>query len=282
MKVGGHLSIAGGHALALQRAKDIGANALQIFAGSPQLWNLPTITDDQVENFVKQKAALDIDPIYFHAPYLINMADPAFIGEKSKKRIIDELQLAEEMGIRGTIIHLGSYKETDKTAPVSKEKYQILLKNITTVLEKASSHSFFIIEDAGNRKIGWSFDEIARIVSDLKDNRLKVCIDTCHMFAAGYDISTKSSFQQFFSEFDRMIGIERLEVFQVNDSKDTLGSFRDRHENIGEGNIPSSAFELLVNEKQTKDIPFILEVPGVDKKGPNEESIKKLRSFLHA
>lgn len=280
MKVGGHLSVAGGYTNALTKTIEIGGNALQIFASSPRIWAPLIAQESTISDFVALKHTLKIDPIYFHASYLINMADAGFIGLRSRQRILDELILAEKMEIKGTIIHLGSYKETDKLLPVSPEKYQILLRNISWVLEKSNSPAFFIIENAGNRKIGWNIDEIAGIISDLRDDRVKVCIDTCHMHAAGYDISSKEKFDAFFTDFDRKIGMERLEVFQVNDSKDPLGSFHDRHENIGNGMIPSQVFKLLLNEEITKDKPFILEVPGVEKKGPDKEQVDVLKNFL--
>ena len=280
MKIGGHLSVAGGYSNALTKTVEIGGNTVQIFSSSPRQWLPLAPTDEAIADFVKKKTELAIDPVYFHASYLINLADKGFIGHKSKERLVEELLLAEKMQIKGTIIHLGSFKEEDKTISVSDEKYQILIKNIGKVLERSTSSAYFIIEDAGSRKIGWSIDEIARIVKDVQDDRVRVCIDTCHMFAAGYDISTPELFEKFFSDFDTKIGLQKLEVFQVNDSKDTLGSFRDRHENIGEGNIPQSTFELLVNHPVTRDIPFILEVPGVDKEGPNKENVDRLKSFI--
>ena len=280
MKIGGHLSTAGGYTKALERTIEIGGNSLQIFASSPRQWSNLTIDEEPVKEFLWLKNELKIDPIYIHASYLINMADNGYIGEKSRQRILEELTLAERMNIKGTIIHLGSYKEVDKTAPVAGEKYKILLDNISWVLERSNPTSYFIIENAGNRKIGWNIDEIAKIIGDLKDERLKVCLDTCHMHAAGYDIATKQKFDAFFTKFDQQIGLKRLEVFQVNDSKDLLGSFRDRHENIGSGFIPDKTFKLLVNEKITKDIPFLLEVPGVEKKGPNKEQVDILKKFL--
>jgi deoxyribonuclease-4 len=279
-KIGGHLSVAGGYTKALEKTIEIGGNSLQIFASSPRQWLELSVPDSVTSEFVTLKKRLDVDPVYFHASYLINMADSGFIGNRSKKRILEELELAERMDIKGTIIHLGSYKEEDKTLPVSEEKYRVLLQNISWVLEHSKATSYFIIEDAGNRKIGWSFDEIAQIISDIKDDRVRVCVDTCHMFAAGYDISTKEKFDSFFLDFEKKIGLDKLEVFQVNDSKDALGSFRDRHENIGEGTIPESVFELLLTESVTKDKPFILEVPGIDKKGPNKEQVAVLKHFL--
>ena len=131
MKIGGHLSTIGGFAKALEKTIEIGGNTLQIFASSPRRWSSLSIDEELVKEFLWLKNKLNIDPVYFHASYLINMADNGYIGGKSKQRILEELTLAEQMNIKGTIIHLGSYKESDKTIPVSNEKYQILLKNIS-------------------------------------------------------------------------------------------------------------------------------------------------------
>jgi len=280
MKIGGHVSTAGGYINGLHKTIEIGGNCMQIFASSPRIWSSLNVENQTIQQFINTKIELNIDPIYFHASYLINLADAGFIGQRSRQRILEEMQLAEKMNIQGTIIHLGSYKEVDKTLPVSESKYKILIENIAWVLENSTASSYFIIENAGNRKIGWNIDEIARIVNDLQDDRIRVCLDTCHLHAAGYDLSTKDKFTAFFEYFDKHIGIQKLEVFQINDSKDVLGSFRDRHENIGEGTIPNETFRLLTNEQITKYIPFILEVPGVEKKGPNKEQIEKFTSFI--
>lgn len=281
MKIGGHVSVAGGFTNGLNKTIEIGGNAMQIFASSPRIWGPLLVTDQAIDNFTSLKHKLEIDPVYFHASYLINMADPGFIGQRSRQRILEELELSKKMEVKGTIIHLGSYKTADKAAPIIDDKYQILLKNISWVLERSNSTSYFIIENAGNRKIGWNIDEIGKIISDLKDPRLRVCLDTCHLHAAGYDLSIKDFFLRFFTNFDQRIGLQKLELFQVNDSRDPLGSFRDRHENINEGTIPSSVFELLVNEEVTKNVPLLLEVPGVEKKGPNKEQVDRLKQFLH-
>jgi apurinic endonuclease APN1 len=283
MRIGGHVSIAGGYANALIRAREIGANCAQFFSSSPRIWKMQKISDDQIKKFNLLKKELEIDPIYFHASYLINLADSDRIGELSKESLVYELGLAEELGVLGTIIHLGSYGVDEvgiRSQGLSEKRFEILIRNIQFVLDN-TAETYFIIENAGNKKIGVTLDEIGRIVHALNSSRLKVCLDTCHLWGGGYDLSTQDKFNSFFQEFNQKIGLDRLEVFQINDSKEALGSFRDRHENIGEGNIPLEEFKLLFNDEKTKTKPFILEVPGADhKSGPDTVNIEKLKSLI--
>ncbi len=276
LQVGGHLSVAGGYHNAIIRTKEIGGNCLQFFSSSPRNWGVQPVTDSQIQVFLEERKKYNIDPIYFHASYLVNFADNDRIGKASVTTLIDELHLAAKMKIVGSIIHLGSFKQEEKP---SKEQYKIVFDNVVQVLEKTPENTFFIIENAGNKKLNWSLDELGHIVKSLAHPRIKVCLDTCHLWGAGYDLSTPDKFEAFFEEFDQKVGMEKLEVFQVNDSKDPLGSFRDRHENIGMGQIPMEEFRLLVNSPLTKDKPMVLEVPGQDKKGPDKENIQTLLSL---
>lgn len=277
MKIGGHLSIAGGHINALVKTVEIGGNCLQLFSSSPRNWAVIPPTDEQIADFLKTKNELHIDPLYFHASYLINLADNGYLGERSVEMLVAELNLAKKMEVQGTIIHLGSFKLKEEKP--TEEHYQILFDNIKKVLKNTPEETYFIIENAGNKKICNSLDELGYIVKSLNHPRIKVCLDTCHFHAAGYDLSSREKFDRYFKDFEKKVGLEKLEVFQVNDSKDSLGSFRDRHENIGEGTIPQETFRLLLTDPLTKNKPFILEVPGEEKKGPDSKNIKKLLSF---
>lgn len=271
LKIGGHLSISGGYTNALQKTVDIGGNCLQIFSSSPRNWGVVPVDAETVDDFVEAKSNLAIDPIYFHASYLINLADNERVGNASKKTLIQELQLAAKMKVRGTVIHLGSFKKAET------KNYEILFANITQVLTQTPDNTLFIIENAGNNKIGSTLDELAFIIQTLRSDRVKICLDTCHLYATGYDLSSKKAFDAYFSEFDQKIGLEKLELFQINDSKDPLGSFRDRHENIGAGTIPIEEFRLILTDKKTKHLPMILEVPGEEKKGPDKKNIDALK-----
>lgn len=276
MKVGGHLSIAGGYHNALTSTKDIGGNCLQIFSSSPRNWGVTPVTDEQIQPFLDLKKELSIDPIYFHASYLVNFADNGRIGKMSVDTLTQELILAKRMQVRGSIIHLGSFKQEEQPTDL---QYDIVLRNVQEVLTNTPENTLFIIENAGNKKLNWSLSELGFIVKNLNNPRVKVCLDTCHLWGAGYDLSTKEKFDSYFKEFDQIVGLENLELFQINDSKDPLGSFRDRHENLGFGQIPEEEFKLLVNDKRTKNFPMLLEVPGHDKKGPDKVNIDKFKAY---
>lgn len=270
--MGGHLSIAGGYNNALIKTKEIGGNCLQIFSSSPRVWAKSMPTEDLIEDFLSLSEKLSINPMYFHASYLINMADNERIGDLSRKNLIQELNLAHKMGIKGSIVHLGSFKG-------GKKNYSQLFKNIEEVLRKTPPQTLLIIENAGNKKLCCELDELAFIVNELKNERVKVCLDTCHLWAGGYDLSTKEKYDSFFSEFSEKIGLEKLEALQINDSKDTLSSYRDRHENLGQGTIPLEEFRLIVTESPTKNLPLILEVPGINKEGPDRQNMEILKNL---
>ncbi len=271
MRIGAHTSIIGGYTSALQSIHDKGGNCMQIFSSSPRIWKRAIVTDTQIKEFKETKKKLDIDPVYFHASYLINLANPDRGGYASVSALTEELTLAHRMDIRGSIIHLGS---------LANGTYKQLITNIEKILDSTPDDVQFIAENAGTRKIGTNLDELGNILRDVSSKRIKICLDTCHLHAAGYDLSTEKSFELFFAEFDKKIGLEKLEVIHVNDSRDSFGTNRDRHENLGEGEISPEVFKLLINHHLTKDIPFILEVPGFDKKGPDKKNIDIFKSFL--
>ncbi len=271
---GAHLSIVGGYQEALKRAYSIGANSLQIFSSPPRNWSLKEPDKKAVQLFLETKKQLGIEPVYFHATYLINLAGEESVAKKSVDFLIKEMSLAAEMGVCGSIIHLGSFKK-NKTP----EAYKKFLKNIETILSKSAKKSLFIIENAGNRKIGAAVDEIAEIVGDLKSERVKVCLDTCHLWSAGYDISDDKKLNAFLDEFDAKIGLSKLEVWHCNDSRDAFGSFRDRHENIGQGALGLKAFKTLLNNRRINNAAFIIETPGFDGNGPDKKNLDILKSL---
>lgn len=278
---GAHLSIVGGYHEALKRADNIGANSLQIFSSPPRNWNLKELDKKAVELFLETKKQFGIDPVYFHATYLINLAGDELIAKRSVDFLVKEMSVAAETDIRGSIVHLGSFKK-NKTL----EAYKKFLKNIETILSKtdkkfppARRQTLFIIENAGNRKIGATLDEIAEIIKDLKDERVKVCLDTCHLWSSGYDISDDKKLNTFLDEFDAKIGLNKLEVWHCNDSRDPFASFRDRHENIGQGALGLKTFKTLLNNKRINNRAFIIETPGFDGNGPDKENLEILKQL---
>jgi deoxyribonuclease-4 len=274
-KLGAHLSINGGYEPSLSRIRDLGGNCLQIFSASPRGWNMARADKAAAEAFRLKKQELGIDPVYFHASYLINLADPGRIGHLSKTSLIAELQTASLFGIRGSVVHLGSFKNED-----AEGKYPTLIKNIKEVLEQTPRDTLFIMENAGNRKIGQSIEELARIMQDVHDPRIRICLDTCHLFSAGYDLRTPETLDAFLMKIDAKIGLSVIEAWHVNDSRDPFGSLRDRHENIGEGTIGLEPFRLLLNHPLMKELPFIIETPGFDGNGPDRKNLEIIKSLV--
>ena len=282
VKIGAHLSISGGYYRALEKIIAIGGNCLQIFSSSPRSWTQTKVIEVDKKLFIDKKKELNIDPVYFHASYLVNLADDGPIGHLSKSSLIVEMGLASQLGIRGSIIHLGSYKNhgRDVINHVSTDKkFDILINNILEILTKTPKNTYFIIENSGNRKIGQTIEEIAAIIKVINDERVKVCLDTCHLFSAGYSLQTQKELETFLIDFDKKIGLNKLELWHLNDSRDPFNAMRDRHENIGAGTIGLTTFQLLVNHPKTKDLPFIIETPGFDGNGPDKKNLDILKNL---
>ena len=291
MKLGAHQSISGGYSEALKRIKNIGGNCLQIFSSSPRGWNFAKPSEDEIKQFLILNSKFSIDPIYFHATYLINLADDSRIGHMSKLSLISELNIASKLKIKGSIVHLGSFKNKEKNKKLPIEdylvdgriqdnKYKILIKNIKKVLEKTPKESLFIIENAGNRKIGQTLEEISQIVKDVNNKRIRLCLDTCHLFSNGYKFDTDKELDSFLAKLAKLEINNIIELWHVNDSRDEFNSGHDRHGNIGEGKMNKDEFKILLNHQKTKDYSFIIETPGFDKKGPDKKNLDILKSLI--
>jgi len=275
-KIGAHLSIAGGFHKALEKIVSIGGNCLQIFSASPRGWSFAKADQKEITQFNNLRQKFNISPIYFHASYLINLADEGKIGHLSKMSLIAEMNLAPKLKIKGTVVHLGSYKETK-----TESKYRVLINNIKEILSKTPQESLFIIENAGNRKIGQTLEEIAQIVKDLDNERVRICLDTCHLFSNGYKFENKKELNSFLDKLKQLDLIDKIELWHLNDSRDPFNSGRDRHENIGQGTIGLEEFRVLLNHPQTKNYPFIIETPGFNQEGPDKKNLDILKSLIN-
>lgn len=281
LKIGAHLSISGGYHKALERIDAIGGSCLQIFSASPRGWNRATLTEEAKQLFLETKEKLKIAEVFFHASYLVNLADDDRIGQESKKSLIAELNVASQLGIVGSIVHTGSFKGSPPSVwGVEDKKYNVLIHNIKEVLDSTPNNTFLILENAGNKKIGQNIEELASIIRDVKSDRLKVCLDTCHLFSAGYELITQKKLDEFLAEFETKIGLSKLVVLHINDSRDPFDSGRDRHENIGQGTLSLEPFKLLLKDKRTNNLPLIIETPGFDGKGPDKKNIDILKSLV--
>ncbi|MDO8513350.1 MAG: deoxyribonuclease IV [bacterium] len=276
MRIGAHVSIAGGIINVIPRALAIGANTIQIFLSAPKNWNLIKITDDEAANFKKLASKNNIHPIFAHSIYLVNVAsENSELINKSEASLIDYLNTSAKLGCVGVIFHIGSSK--NKTFNQIKNR---IITHINNVLEHSNPKSLLIIEtNAGQGNcIGSTFSQINEILNGINEkSRMGVCLDTAHIYESGYDLSSDPKL--ILQQFDSQIDLKYLKVIHCNDSKSGLNSKVDRHENIGEGKIGSQAFKQLLHLPALSEIPFILEVPGFNNDGPDKRNIEILKSL---
>ncbi|MFB6212638.1 MAG: deoxyribonuclease IV [Candidatus Magasanikbacteria bacterium] len=280
MKLGAHLSISNGFSGAVREIHEIGGNCLQIFSSPPQSWQEPDIENIDVEEFQSVRKDLGVDPFYFHASYLINLADDGRVGHLSKKLLKKELKVASKLDIKGSVIHVGTFKDRSNESVVGHEDFGILVNNIQEVLSDSPEDTLFLIENSGNRKVAKFLEEISVLLAELESDRVKVCLDTAHLHGAGYDLKSKENFKNFLEKFKETIEFKNLELWHLNDSKAEFGSFRDEHENIGEGRVGLEVFENILNHEKFRDLPFIIETPGFDEKGPDKKNLDKLKELV--
>ena len=282
MKLGAHVSTSGGLDKAIDRAVEIGCESIQIFGSSPQSWAYKPVPEAQTTLFREKAEAAGIDSVFFHAIYLINLGTPNPDQlEKGIKSLIDYMALAAEVGAGGVIFHPGSHKGAGYEAIIEQT-----VAGIETVLKSTPEGPWLTLENTAGmgQHIGARFDELGGIISSVDPayrGRLRICLDTQHSFAAGYDIATHEGLDAMLAEFDETIGLDRLAAVHANDSKCALGGGIDRHENIGEGHIGLPGFENLMGNSAFQDVPFFLEVPGMENKGPdraNLDILKEIRS----
>jgi len=262
MLFGAHVSIAGGIFNAPLYGKEIGCDVIQIFTKNQIQWKIPFLQAEDIKHFQENRLKTGVIPITVHSSYLVNIAGPDDnVTEKSINDLACELERAEVLNIPFVVFHPGAHKGIG-------EKYALksIAENVNKIFSKSNSKSTFLLLEttAGEgTTMGYKFEHFAEIFNKLKDlSRIGVCIDTCHIFAAGYDFRDEKSYYETIEKFDKMVGLKFLKVFHLNDSKFPSGSKMDRHEEIGEGNIGLNGFRILVNDERFKDMPGILEVPG--------------------
>lgn len=278
LRIGAHVSGAGSLDKAIDRALDIGAECVQLFPSPPQGWGFKVPDELVVAEFKRKAFEHGVGPNVFHAIYLVSLGadDPALV-QRGKASLVKYLSVAGDMGVHGVIFHLNSHKGRGFDAVFGQ-----VAENIREALAESPGGAQLILENSagmGNH-IGSKFAEIGAFVRELDDPRVGVCLDTQHSFAAGYDLRTREGVDAALDEFDRDIGIRHLVAVHCNDSKPELGGAVDRHENIGEGRMGIAAFEAILAHPAFADVPFYLEVPGYEGKGPdarNVETMKQVR-----
>lgn len=274
-KIGAHVSTAKSLELSFDRALEIGAECTQIFISPPQQWAHTNHSEDEIERHQEKARKTGVGPNFIHAAYLINLATP---NPEHLKRSVDWLiysqQIAEKLGMAGTIFHLGSYKDTSKEEAMTQ-----VIHSITAILHSSSANLILENSAGAGNLIGDTFPELGQIIQAIKDPRLKICLDTQHAFASGYGIKDEEGIERTLAGFEQEIGLNRLTAIHANDSKTEFNSRRDRHENVGDGLIGLEAFGILINHPKLQQIPFILEIPGQAGGGPDANNVEKLKAL---
>ena len=276
-RLGAHVSTAGHIDIAIDHATAIGAEAMQIFGAAPQQWRRKLHPDEDVAAFREKVLGAGLGPNFMHGIYLINLAsqDKALV-KKGVEALTADLRLAAALGVSGVIFHVGSHRG----AGFGKMLPQ-MVRSMKAALADSPPDAWLCIENnagAGD-SVCSSFEEIAAIMDGIGSERVKVCLDTCHLFAADYDIATPSGLRKTVANFNKEIGAAQLVAVHANDSKTSRGSGRDRHENIGQGTLGFAAFEGLIKSRLFKRATWLLEVPGYEGGGPDALNLNTLRAM---
>jgi deoxyribonuclease-4 len=272
--LGAHMSVAGGVENALWAAKKYRCQCVQMFVVNQRQWRRPVLTDEQIQRFRETRQQTKISPVVVHASYLINLAAAdRDTYQKSLMAIIDELRRCETLGADYYVLHPGSHMGLGEEKGLKK-----IIASVNKVFHKIDDGNCkLLLETTAGQgtSLGCRFEQLAYIIEQAEaSDRLGVCIDTSHIFAAGYDFREPETFKQMLRQFDDILGLERLQVIHVNDSKTGLGSGVDRHEHIGKGKIGREGFRNFLTDRRTRYLPFILETPKG--KSPGGRDLDKL------
>ncbi len=279
MEFGAHVSSAGGIDSAIDRAEAIGCDCVQVFTQSPRMWRPTNHKPEAIERFRARRAEAGIGGVACHALYLCNLATPDdTIYAKSIETMRATVDAACAIEADSVVFHVGSHLGAGFEAGLERVTAALAL-----VLERCAGNTWLLLENSAGAggTIGRSVGELAKLIDALdRHPRLGICLDSCHLYVSGYDVSDPAAVAELFDEVGDAIGLDRLRALHVNDSAAALGSNRDRHANIGEG-MMGEAMGAFLAHPAVQQLPAYLEVPGLDKQGPNADEVRKLRD-LHA
>ncbi|MBI3325694.1 MAG: deoxyribonuclease IV [Nitrospinae bacterium] len=280
MRLGAHMSISGGVEKAAVRAQEVGCETMQIFTKNSNQWKAKPLAPAEITAFRDTCAAAGITPVIAHSAYLINLAAPDdALYEKSIQAFLDELHRCELLGIPSLVVHPGAHMGTGEEVGLRR-----MAAAITRVHREAPHLQASIVLEvtAGQgTTLGHTFEQFAALLGQVEEpDRIGFCLDTCHLLAAGYDFRTRQGYDHMLETWDALIGIARIRVIHLNDSKKDLGSRVDRHEHIGQGAIGTGGFELLLNDRRLRELPMILETPKED--NADVRNLHMLRSLIHS
>jgi deoxyribonuclease-4 len=269
--IGAHVSPAGGLPKAVERGLERGARAIQIFNQSPRMWRPTAYRDEDIAAFREALAASTIDAVLIHAVYLLNCAseDPD-IRAKSLTSLTHSLRVGQQIGARGVVLHPGSAKTGDVGEAVARAG-----ETIREALAESEGCELHLENTAGaGGTLGRSVGELAALIEAAGgDERVGLCLDSCHLLASGYDIRTREGMDALLAEVSAQIGLGRLGSLHLNDSQTPLGSNRDRHANIGQGELGEEGCAVFLSTAQFEDLACVLETPGENREGPGREEI---------
>ena len=275
--IGAHISTKGGLHTVFERAAAIEATSVALFAKNSNQWKGKDLTSDDCATFTAQRS---VAPMLTHASYLINLATTnEEFHRKSIAALIDELDRAERLGIHAVVLHPGAHLGAGSDAAVDQ-----IARSLDAVHAAIPNHRVVtLLETAAGQGscVGCTFDELGRMIAAVDDrSRVGICVDTCHVFASGYDIRTRDGYEKMVDEIETHVGVANVGAFHVNDSKKELGSRVDRHEHIGEGQIGLDAFRFLLNDKRFHRIPKVLETPKTIETESDRKNMATLRSLF--
>jgi deoxyribonuclease-4 len=278
MRLGVHVRIAGGLLKSLERAQELSCEAVQLFSGNPNAWARKPLDLDVAASFAAKAASLDIHPIILHTPYLLNLASPDdVIWIKSREALADAVGRAPAMGASIIVIHIGSHRGEGYEAGVGR-----IAEAVRYALDAAPEPVIALEMGSGSgNSIGSRFEEMADIMRELGDagDRVGVCLDTAHLWGAGYDISTAEGVGVVFDLLKKHVGFDKLKVIHLNDTEMALDSRRDRHFHIGKGQIGLEGFRAIINYPGTADLPGIIETPAGESLEADHQNLATLRSL---
>lgn len=282
MPFGAHMSVSGGLAKAFARGQQVGCEAMQIFTKSERQWAAKPIAPEDAAAFRAEQERTGIGPVVVHDSYLINLAAPADeLWHKSVAAFAEELERCNTLGIPYLVTHPGAHTGSGEEAGLAREAEALR----RLFAEGVGGDTMVLLETTAGQGscLGHRFEHLARLFELVPDSgRLGVCVDTCHIFAAGYDIRTPEGYAATFDEFERLVGLQHIRCFHLNDSLKDLGSRVDRHSHIGQGCIGPEAFRLLVNDPRFAALPMLIETPKGDDMAEDVMNLSLLRSLVAA
>jgi len=278
MRIGFHVSISGGFSLAVQRAHELGCTTMQIFSRNPRGWTVKPIDPDDAAEFRKLREQYDIGPVFVHTNYLINLASPKpDLYERSIEQFVIDLERTERLGAEYLVTHLGSASGKDPAWMIDR-----VAGALNMAMKLHTPRATVLLENTAGEKgdVGYTFEQVQEVIAGLTDAAsIGVCYDTCHGFAAGYDIRTKKGVDAVARKINETIGLERLKGMHLNDCLRDFDSRVDRHWHIGEGKIGAEGFKSLLNHTAFRDIPKIMETPKENEED-DPRNMKMVRSLM--